>query len=83
MISIVSEIQTDGFPRVRVGIGPLPEGRDAADFVLEPFRRDERRLLERSLEQAAEALEMVLDGGIDRAMTRFNHRKAMTGDSGE
>lgn len=83
MISIVSEIQTDGFPRVRVGIGPLPEGRDASDFVLEPFRRDERADLERGLEQAAEAVEMVLDGGIERAMTRFNHRKAMTGDSGE
>jgi len=76
MISIVGEIRTDEFPRVRIGIGPLPAGRDAADFVLEPFRRDERPDLERGLEQAAEALEMVLDGGIERAMTRFNHRRA-------
>ena len=81
MISIVGEIGVDTFPRIRVGIGPLPPGRDAADFVLEPFRRDERADLERGLDQAAEALEMVLDGGIERAMTRFNHRKAMTGDS--
>jgi PTH1 family peptidyl-tRNA hydrolase len=76
MISIAGEIRTDAFSRIRIGIGPCPAGRDAADFVLEPFKRDEREDLERGLEQAAEALEMILDGGIERAMTRFNHRVA-------
>jgi len=74
MISIAGEVRTGEFPRIRIGIGPLPPARDAADFVLEPFRRAERADLERGLEQAAEALEMVLDGGIERAMTRFNRR---------
>jgi len=74
MISIAGEVQTGDFARVRIGIGPLPPGRDAADFVLEPFKRDERADLERGLEQAVEALEMILDGGIERAMTRFNRR---------
>jgi PTH1 family peptidyl-tRNA hydrolase len=83
MISITGEIRTEAFPRVRIGIGPLPPGRDAADYVLEPFRRAERADLERGLEQAAEAVEMVLDGGIERAMTRFNHRRASNpGDAG-
>jgi PTH1 family peptidyl-tRNA hydrolase len=76
MISIAGEIRTDDFPRVRIGIGPLPAGRDAAKFVLEPFKRDERPFLDKSLDEAAEALEMVLDGRIDRAMTRFNRRAA-------
>ena len=76
MISIAGEIRTDDFARIRIGIGPCPAGRDAADYVLEPFRRDERPLLDQSLGQAAEALEMVLDGRIDRAMTRFNRRVA-------
>jgi PTH1 family peptidyl-tRNA hydrolase len=74
MISIAGEIRTAEFPRVRIGIGPLPAGRDAAEFVLEPFRRDERPLLAQSLGVAEEAVEMILDGGIDRAMTRFNRR---------
>jgi PTH1 family peptidyl-tRNA hydrolase len=74
MISIAGEIRTVEFPRVRIGIGPLPAGRDAAEFVLEPFRRDERPLLAQSLGVAEEAVEMILDGGIDRAMTRFNRR---------
>ncbi len=76
MISVTGEIGTDAFPRVRVGIGPLPAGRDAAEYVLEPFRRNERADLERGLEQAAEAVEMILDGAIERAMTRFNKRVA-------
>lgn len=75
MISIVDEIRTRNFPRVRIGIGPLPEGRDAADYVLAPFGRDERPLLERSLDEAAEALDMILAGAVDRAMTRFNRRQ--------
>ncbi len=74
MISIVNEIGSVEFPRIRVGIGPLPGGRDAADYVLEPFRKAERADLGLGLDQAAEALEMVLDGDIEKAMTRFNKR---------
>jgi PTH1 family peptidyl-tRNA hydrolase len=76
MISIAGEIRTDEYARIRIGIGPCPAGRDAAEYVLEPFRRDERPLFDQSLADAAEALEMVLDGRIDRAMTRFNRRVA-------
>ena len=77
-ISVVDLIRTREFPRIRIGIGPLPEGRDAADFVLEPFGRDERALLEASLADAEEALDMILTGGVDRAMTRFNHRNPVS-----
>ncbi len=74
MISIAGEIGTDGFPRVRIGIGPLPAGRDAAEYVLEAFKKGERRQLDESLGAAAEAVEMILDGRIELAMTRFNRR---------
>jgi len=82
MLSVAAEIGTDAFPRVRIGIGPCPAGRDAADYVLEAFKRAERRELEDSLAAAAEAVEMILDGRIEPAMTRFNHRRAMAGDPG-
>lgn len=78
MISVVDLIRTKEFPRIRIGIGPLPEGRDAAEFVLEPFGRDERLLLETSLADAEEALDMILAGGVDRAMTRFNRRNPVS-----
>jgi len=74
MLSVVGEIRTREFARIRIGIGPLPEGRDAAEYVLAPFARDEQTLLDQSLYEAEEALGMVLDGGVDRAMTRFNRR---------
>jgi PTH1 family peptidyl-tRNA hydrolase len=77
MMSITAEIGTDAFPRVRIGIGPCPAGRDAADYVLEAFKRDERRGLDESLAAAAEAVEMILDGRIEPAMTRFNKRQAV------
>jgi PTH1 family peptidyl-tRNA hydrolase len=76
MISIVEAIRTREFPRLRIGIGPLPEGEDAADYVLAPFGRGERRLLDRGLDDAAEALDMILAGDADRAMARFNRKTA-------
>lgn len=76
MMSIVGEIGTDAFPRVRIGIGPCPAGRDAADYVLEAFKRSERRALDESLAAAAEAVELILEGRIEAAMTRFNKRQA-------
>lgn len=76
MISVAGETRTDDFARVRVGIGPLPAGRDAAEFVLEPFRKGERAALEEGLAMAEEAVGLVLDGRLDAAMTRFNRKVA-------
>ncbi len=74
MCSIAAEIRTREFVRIRIGIGPLPAGCDAAEYVLAPFGRDERPLVEKSLAEAEEAVELVLAGHIDEAMTRFNRR---------
>jgi PTH1 family peptidyl-tRNA hydrolase len=76
MISVAGEARTDDFARVRVGIGPLPAGRDAAEFVLEPFRKGERAALEEGLAMAEEAVGLVLDGRLEAAMTRFNRKVA-------
>lgn len=72
MQSIVQETGSTRFPRIRIGIGPLPPGRDAADFVLSRFTRSEKVLLAEALDKAREALLLVLDGRIDQAMTAFN-----------
>ena len=72
MQSIVRETGSTRFPRIRIGIGPLPPGRDAADFVLSPFSRSEKALLAGALDKAREALLLVLEGRIDQAMTEFN-----------
>ena len=76
MCSIDAEIHTREFARIRIGIGPLPDGRDASDYVLAPFGKDERTLFDRSLEAAEAAVDLILAGDIGQAMTRFNHRVA-------
>jgi PTH1 family peptidyl-tRNA hydrolase len=72
MQSIVQEIGTSTFPRLRIGIGPAAAGGDIVRFVLSPFRRKDKELLDRSLEKAREALEMIMAGDIDGAMNRYN-----------
>ena len=72
--SVVAEIGTTAFPRIRVGIGPLTERADAVQFVLSPFSRDERARLEDALARAEDALEMIIDGRIDQAMNAFNRK---------
>lgn len=74
MISIIQELETSKFLRIRIGIGPLPEDADAADFVLSPFQKEEMPLLDKSLTIAQEALELILSGEIDRAMSIYNQR---------
>jgi len=70
--SIVEEIETTRFPRIRVGIGPVPDGADLVDYVLSPFGDDEREPLGQSLERAREALALIIAGHIDRAMNSYN-----------
>lgn len=72
--SVVEEVGTAKFPRIRVGIGPLPDNRDATEYVLSRFTKEEKVRLEKSLEQAQNALEMILSGSIDRAMNLFNRK---------
>ncbi len=78
MRSIVQEIETTQFPRMRIGIGPLPAGEDAVEYVLSCFDETEGGLLEESLKSAREALEMILDGRVEAAMNMYNQRGKAT-----
>lgn len=72
MLSIVGEIATKKFPRLRLGIGPGPQSGDIVPFVLAPFRRDEKKRFEKSLDKGRTALDLILDGRIETAMNDFN-----------
>ncbi|OGD24561.1 MAG: aminoacyl-tRNA hydrolase [Candidatus Aminicenantes bacterium RBG_13_63_10] len=72
MKSVIREIGTTGFPRLRLGIGPKPEAADAADFVLDEFAADEWEALEQGFDRAREALDLVLEGRVAEAMNRVN-----------
>jgi PTH1 family peptidyl-tRNA hydrolase len=72
MRSLIEQLGTRDFPRIRVGIG-RPEGeRDATGHVLARPDAEQARLFDETLERAALALESILRDGIEAAMNRFN-----------
>ena len=75
--SVIGATGTASFLRLRVGIGPLPEGEEATDYVLAPFTARERPLLEAGLASGEEALDFLLDGRIGAAMNKFNKKSMM------
>jgi len=75
MKSIVQEINTTVFPRVRVGIGPKAEAQGAADFVLSEFSAEEMSALKPVIEKASRAVQMIVNGDIQKAMNEFNRKK--------
>ena len=75
MKNIIDHLGTDEFTRVRVGVGEKPKGYDLADFVLSHFSQDEKEAVYSGMIRAANAIEMILAGDVDQAMTEYNRKK--------
>jgi PTH1 family peptidyl-tRNA hydrolase len=72
--SIIASLGTEEFPRLRIGIGPVPEGVDPADFVLAGFRRPEMEDLAAIMGAAGEAVLALFRDGLERAMSEYNKK---------
>lgn len=73
--SIIAQLGTQNFQRIRIGVGEKPKNWDLADYVLGTFGKEDRPLVEEALGNAAEAAAMIIQGKIDEAMNRFNRTK--------
>ncbi|MCH3973276.1 MAG: aminoacyl-tRNA hydrolase [Oscillospiraceae bacterium] len=75
MKNIIYLSGSDAFPRVKIGTGakPSPEW-DLADWVLSRFSAQDAKLMQQSIEHAAEAAELLVNGKTDEAMNRYNVR---------
>ncbi|MCO5321587.1 MAG: aminoacyl-tRNA hydrolase [Microthrixaceae bacterium] len=74
--SIDAHLGTRDFARVRIGVGKPPGGADrGADWVLSKVSGSAREVLEGSVERAADAIEAIVDVGLDAAMVEFNARR--------
>ncbi len=71
MRSIISTINTEKFPRLRVGIGSAEQGR-LRDYVLDDFTAQEQPVVDRAIERAVDALLLFARGDLKRAMNQFN-----------
>lgn len=72
LASIINRLGTEGFPRLRLGTGPLPEGKDPAEFVLERFTMRERREADKVVERAAKAVLFATEHPLERVMSQYN-----------
>jgi peptidyl-tRNA hydrolase, PTH1 family len=70
--SIESHLHTNGYLRVRVGIGKPPGRQPGADYVLRRPGSAERAILNVSIEEAADAVELIVTHGVEVAMNRVN-----------
>ena len=74
--SIISELGSQDFPRVKIGVGskPTPE-YDLADWVLSSFSALEEKALAPALERAAEAALCIMEQGVQEAANRYSGSK--------
>ena len=72
MASTIEQLGTNGFPRLRIGIGRPPGRMDPAAYVLQNFSKEELKVLSEILDRAADAaLEFVING-VNAAMNKYN-----------
>ena len=72
MNSIIQQLGTQDFPRLRLGVGRSFGSRQAADYVLKPFSKEESEFLDRYLQRAGDAILTYITEGIQQAMTEYN-----------
>lgn len=71
--SIISQLGSQDFPRVKVGVGAKPNPDfDLADWVLSSFSASEEKALQEALERAADAALCIVSHGTMEAANRFN-----------
>lgn len=73
MKSIIYHLNSNDFPRVRMGIGAKPNPEyELADWVLSKFTESEIKALEPAIDSAVNAIKLIVAGNIDTAMNQYN-----------
>lgn len=72
--SLIEQLGTEAFPRLRIGVGRGDGRRDLADHVLARFDPAEREIVAGTVSRAADAVELFVAEGIGPVMNRFNRK---------
>jgi PTH1 family peptidyl-tRNA hydrolase len=73
--SLIAQLGTDGFARLRIGVGRGDARRDLADHVLAKFAPDERAVMAQAVSRSVEAVELFVAEGIEPVRGRFNRKE--------
>ena len=74
--SIISELGSQDFPRVKIGVGAKPGAdSDLKDWVLSPFSAADEKALDSALKRAADAALCIIDSGVPETANRYNGSK--------
>jgi len=79
MRSVIAHLNTQDFPRIRVGTGPLPPRWQIIDYVLSEIAQEDQKTMFSSFERVGEAVESMLEKGVDTAMNQFNGKEKKDG----
>jgi peptidyl-tRNA hydrolase, PTH1 family len=72
MKSIIEQLGTEEFPRIRVGIGRPPGKMNSEDYILNKFKKSEKSDLDFILSECVDAVESFIENGIEMTMNHFN-----------
>ncbi|MFH1360009.1 MAG: aminoacyl-tRNA hydrolase [Candidatus Omnitrophota bacterium] len=72
--SLIEQLRTKEFARLRLGIGRCPPGQEASDYVLSEFGSQEKKKLEGIIEEALGCCRLWIQEGTTRSMSRFNRK---------
>ena len=75
LVSVIERLNTMDFPRLRMGVGPVPPRVDAAEFVLAEFLPEEEEAVDAMIKEAMACVESWLFDGIGKAMSKFNAKR--------
>ena len=76
MRDIIYQLNSDAFPRVRIGVGEKPNPNyDMADWVLSKFTSDEQKIIFEEFDRAMSGIEKIIAGDVDGAMALCNAAK--------
>lgn len=70
--SIIYRLNSEEFPRIRIGVGGKKENTDLKDHVLGRFPKTEISVMEQAIINAASAVEEIIKNGTEQAMNKFN-----------
>lgn len=81
MKSAIAHLGTQNFPRLRLGIGKSGGGKENISHVLGKFSPQETKLISEVLQLTAEAVELAIKQGVEKAMSLYNSRSVEIIDS--